>query len=106
MAEWLSGWSILSLLILPYGLGLVLLLLLLLLLLVVLLVLAVWVLCSLFLSHTGGASRHDRRVGHRTTRWDVQTATRADSIRRNLARHDLDQFLRLMSASRAPDWPQ
>ena len=55
----------------------------------------------------GGASRHDRRVGHAATRWDVQTATRADSIRRwgkpprgptqfiwpVVARHDLDQLV-------------
>ena len=65
----------------------------LLLLLVLLLMLAIWVLCSLFLSHAGGASRHDRRVWHRATSWDVQTATRADSI--HLARRG-PSFLQLM----------
>ena len=67
----------------------------------------------------GGASRHDRRVGHAATRWDVQTATRADSIRRwgkpprgptqfiwpVVARHDLDQFLPLISAIMSESGP-
>ena len=67
----------------------------------------------------GGASRHDRRVGHAATRWDVQTATRADSIRRwgkpprgptqfiwpVVARHDLDQFLPFISAIRSASGP-